>query len=216
MRLQGLVLCLGQLEAQRAWASGLGVQYLLLTTTVRKGNVKVLVAPFPPQWQVHKKGPKLPLSPLKHKTPSLGNTEGESCWGITERRNGERLATRHGPCARGCCRPPLPACPPAASKRPFWNVNWKHRLQPLAPQLPPPSTSSRAGGWGFRGPRKPGKGTLVIGLPQVPQEAVSPSSETNAEMPRVPQPKRSLYLEGMHNAAKDSPSLTQVFQGHAF
>lgn len=40
--------------------------------------------------------------------------------------------------ARALRRPPLPpACPPAASERPFWNVNWKHRLQPLAPAPPP-------------------------------------------------------------------------------
>lgn len=43
-----------------------------------------------------------------------------------------------------------PPCLCVASKRPFWNVNWKHRLQPLAPLpavcQPPPSINSGAMG----------------------------------------------------------------------
>lgn len=54
---------------------------------------------------------------------------------------------QHGPAApSGAAGLPSPPWLCAASKRPFWNVNWKHRLQPLAPLpaacQPPPSINS--------------------------------------------------------------------------
>lgn len=129
-------------EAERAWPPDWESRACPPTpTTVRESRVTVLAGPFPQQRQVHKGDPSFTSpesSHLEHKTPpqALDSRSRRATGGFTGTRNGECLAARHGPCARGCRRPPLPSLParPTASERPFWNVNWKHRLQPLAPQ----------------------------------------------------------------------------------
>lgn len=105
------------------------------------------------------------------------------------------MALRQAP--SGAAGLPSPPRLSTASKRPFWNVNWKHRLQPLAP-LPAacqPPHFYKLGGNRLRTPPLPNTHTWATAhiLPKCLQEAAILAGRGHTRIPEKP-----TYTAPMH------------------